>query len=404
MLPANLVRVRFHRDRIMPRFLDPGESAMEGVAASLIARFRGAVGRTRADLLAELDELPGDPDHQFVLRGLASILEDRCEFAVVSSCPPEQLRQAALELASRARASGRFDRDEVVATAAAQCGVSVDELEDGLFADLKGQQRLTAFDDTTPERLIHRYNLALAQGLLLKAVRVEVMIRGESAARLRSILRRIKFQRLICTPTAAGPDACRLELDGPLSLFTATPKYGFQLASFLGVLVPCRHFELRAELRWGPQRKPKSFELTHEDGLRTDAPDSASREPDELTMFEQSFAKKARDWRLSAASAMLPLGESFWVPDYRLEHRPTGKTVYLEVLGSWRKSGAEQHLERLRAHATEPFVVAVSDRLRLDSGNDGDIPSGLVRFGRVPLVEDIIRAARAAADRENQRS
>ena len=41
-------------------------------------------------------------------------------------------------------------------------------------------------------------------------------------------------------------------IDGPLSLFTATNKYGLQIALFLPALLHCHDFRLDAELRWGP--------------------------------------------------------------------------------------------------------------------------------------------------------
>ena len=53
------------------------------------------------------------------------------------------------------------------------------------------------------------------------------------------------------------PETYQLHLDGPMSLFTATQKYGLQLAFFLPALLHCHDFELKADLRWGAQRKPK---------------------------------------------------------------------------------------------------------------------------------------------------
>src|SRR5207244_5981378 len=137
------------------------------------------------------------------------------------------------------------------------------------------------FHDLSAARLLHRYNLALAQGILLKAVRLTIDVRREQPARLRALIRRIKFHRLICKATATE-GSCHLELDGPLSLFGATQKYGVQLASFLPALVPCRDFELTAEVLWGRERRPKTLTITHEDGLVADAADPGGSVPSEL--------------------------------------------------------------------------------------------------------------------------
>src|SRR5207302_6752599 len=130
-----------------------------------------------------------------------------------------------------------------------------------LFADLKSEQRLTSFKDFTPERLLQRYNVALAQAVLLRSTKVHVRIHGEPPARHRQLLRLVKFHRLVCEVRHPHRDAIELHLDGPLSLFTATQKYGLQLALFLPAVLLCRNFELRAELRWGTKRKPALFTL-----------------------------------------------------------------------------------------------------------------------------------------------
>ena len=141
------------------------------------------------------------------------------------------------------------------------------DVEQGLFADLKSEQRLIRFKDTTPERLLDRYNVALAQAVLLRATSVTIEVRGESPARYRQLFRLIKFHRLICEIEAVKTAEIRLRLDGPLSLFTATQKYGIQLALFLPGLLNCKDFELTADLRWGPQRKPKRFVVSSDDSL-----------------------------------------------------------------------------------------------------------------------------------------
>jgi predicted nuclease of restriction endonuclease-like RecB superfamily len=262
-----------------------------------------------------------------------------------------------------------------------------------LFADLKSEQRLTRFRDTTTERLLHRYNVALAQAVLLRSVQVRVLIRGEKPARYRQLLRLVKFHRLICEFARTGPDSGRLTLDGPLSLFSATQKYGLQLALFLPTVLLCRDFELEADLRWGAQRKPKKFTLTPKDGLVSHAPDTGTYMPPELGMFVELFRKRIADWDISDETEVYPLGDSFWVPDFRLTHRLTGKAVLLEVLGFWRRASAERHLERLRQHATEPFLLAVSDQLHIEDAALEALPAGVHRFRQMPLPDEVARVA-----------
>jgi predicted nuclease of restriction endonuclease-like RecB superfamily len=288
----------------------------------------------------------------------------------------------------------RFDRAAVFQEAADALGMSAEAVEEGLFADLKSEQRLVGFKDITAERLLHRYNVALAQAVLLRSTRVDVVIRGEPPSRYRQLFRQVKFHRLICHPEPAEPEGCQLHLDGPLSLFTATQKYGLQLALFLPAVLLCREFDLHAELRWGPQRKPKTFTLTPADGLVSHYADSGTYVPPEVAMFVELFRKKVSQWEISEDCGVHRLGDGFWVPDFRLTERATGRSVLLEVLGFWRRSSLEQHLRRLCQHAREPFLLAISEQLRIDEADLAGMPAGVYRFRQMPLPDEVARLAR----------
>src|SRR5205807_3156358 len=112
------------------------------------------------------------------------------------------------------------------------------------------EQRLTAFKDTTAARLVERYNVALAQAILLRSTSVHVTLRRETPQRFRQLLRRAKFHRLVCEPRRGSGSTYEFHVDGPLSLFSATQKYGVQLASFLPHVLLCKDFALRADLLW----------------------------------------------------------------------------------------------------------------------------------------------------------
>lgn len=402
MLTGNLVRVRYARNRIVPVYLDPTEVRWQLAAEQLLALFRGQEGRTRGELEADVAETFGGDAAQLVYRGLAKLLEDRCEFEVVSGQPPEKVREVVFGFAAKQRAgkesaeysvlSTAFERNTVLKQAATALDTTSDSVEQSLFADLKSEQRLTRFKDTTAERLLHRYNVALAQAVLLRSIQVRVVIRGEKPARMRQLLRLVKFHRLICDITRSDA-GCRMVLDGPLSLFTATQKYGLQLALFLPAVLLCRDFELDADLRWGTQRKPKTFMLSSKDGLVSHARDTGTYVPPELGMFVELFRKRVEDWDISEEDEVYPLGDGFWVPDYRLTHRASGKTVLLEVLGFWRRASAEKHLERLRQHAQMPFLLAVSDQLHIEDMALEGLPAGVHRFRQMPLPDEVARLA-----------
>ena len=118
-----------------------------------------------------------------------------------------------------------------------------------------------------------------------------------------------------------------------------------------------------------------------------------------LAMFADLFRKKIEDWELVDETEIRPLGDSFWVPDFCLIERSSGGRVLLEVLGFWRRASVEKHLGRLRAHASEPFLLAVSEQLRLDEGDLEGIPAEIVRFRQMPLPDEVARLARELLNR-----
>jgi predicted nuclease of restriction endonuclease-like RecB superfamily len=249
------------------------------------------------------------------------------------------------------------------------------------------------FDDISVTRLIERYNVALAQAILLRSTGVTAEVRNESPARYRQLFRAAKFHRLMCEAEQGAPGVTTLRLDGPMSLFSATQKYGLQLALFLPTFLQCHDFDLRADVLWGAQKKEKLFVLTSSDGLMSHLPDCASYTPPELQMFVELFRKKAAGWAIEEESDVIPLGRGHWVPDFRLTHQATGKTVYLEVLGFWRRGSAEKHLANLRRHATAPFLLAVSEQLHIEDAALEGLPAEIVRFRQMPLPDEVMRRA-----------
>jgi predicted nuclease of restriction endonuclease-like RecB superfamily len=402
MLTGKLVTVRYAKDRIIPRYLDLADPTWVEVAERLLSLFRGQDGRTRGELEEDQRELVGDDPSQLVHQGLSKLLEDRCEFETVSGHPPEELRDAVFRAAAERRKltpiGASFDREAVLAEVSGRHSLTTNAVDQGLFADLKSEQRLVKFRDISAEHLLERYNVALAQAVLLRATRVSVIVRNEPPQRYRQLLRQVKFHRLICEMERLGPDSLQLHLDGPMSLFSATNKYGLQLALFLPAVLLCRDFELKAELRWGPQRRPKTFTVTPRDGLVSHHADSGMYVPPELAMFVELFCKRIEDWEVVDETEVFPLGDGFWVPDFRLVHRATKRRVLLEVLGFWRRSSAERHLERLRRLVHTPFLLAVSDQLHIDEAELEGLPAGIHRFRNMPLPDEIARLASELLD------
>lgn len=396
MLTGKLVRVRYHKNRLIPAFIDVDAPEWREAAEHLLEVFRELKGKSRVEIEEEVRETIGDHPAQLVQQGLAKLLEDRCEFEVNSEFEPEQLRNQVFLAAAAARTGARsFDRAAVLDRVAKEIGTTSELLDQGLFADLKSEQRCVSFDDFTVDQLLHRYNLAIVQAILLRSTGVTVRIVGETPARYRQLFRSIKFHRLICDIQTSGADAYTLHLDGPLSLFSSTQKYGVQLANFLPTLIQCKRFELNATLRWGAERKEKVFTLSNADGLRSHKVDYGDYTPKELLSFAESFRKSVAEWELTTDVDVVSLPSGYWVPDFQLVHRATNAVVRLELLGFWRRTDLAKLYKRLAAELEGPFVLAASEQLNIDESLTDESSDHIYRFKQTPLPKKIVELAEA---------
>jgi predicted nuclease of restriction endonuclease-like RecB superfamily len=408
MLTGDLVRVRASKERVIPLYINRNSAVWLEAAESLLGIFREGVWMTRGEIEEDIDEMfGGGGKATLVHRGLAKVLEDRAEFEVVSDVPPELIREkvftAAAELRRRLRterptsdarlgpgARSTFRRDDVLATVAQDLKLMPETLLRTLFADLRDENRLLKFEDMTAQRLIDRYNVALAQAVLLRSVRVDVEIRNEGPPRYRALFRRLKFHRLVYSVQGSMADGYRIHIDGPLSLFTATTKYGLQMALFLPAVLNCEHFRLDAELRWGPRREPKRFHLDASTGLLTHQLDSGLYVPAEIPAFVERFRQVAPAWELSECTEVLELGrDGVWVPDYRAVHKATGTDVFVEVVGFWKKSSLARLLRLLPRLGHSRFVLVISDKLKVDEAALDDLTGPILWFKEIPSAPEL---------------
>ena len=86
--------------------------------------------------------------------------------------------------------------------------------------------------------------------MLLRATRVVVHLRCDHPAGYRGFFNKLKFRRLLYALSPHPEGGYRIEIDGPLSLFQSSTKYGLQLALLLPALDQAGVWTLDAELRY----------------------------------------------------------------------------------------------------------------------------------------------------------
>lgn len=405
MLTSDLVRLTRKAGRVRPRFLSAKDRPrLLPIAEAILATFEASPGSTRGELDAALLELPCPARDRLVIQGLKKLCDDRTELEQSSGLDPEEVRRVVFELSATAHRSaerGGYQREAVMALAAAALGSSPADLDAALFSDLKDAQIVTRFDPLTAPELLARYDVALAQAVLFRATRVVVTFSGEKPARVRNLFRAARFHGLIHTVESASKGAWKLTLDGPFSLFDAVQRYGVKLAMFLPSVLALSHWELTAELLLGAERARAELSLSPADGLQGDRVIDGSLRP-ELEALLVSFDKLGSGWKAARSDVVIAVpGEPAVIADLAFVNQTTGEEVLLEMFGFWSRDAVWRRVEQIeRGHLPARLLLAVSKKLRVSEEVLGDeTGSSIIVFGTTLSAKEVLARLDAPAAR-----
>lgn len=394
MLTADLVRARVVKGEIRPRYLEAGDAAVLALAEELVATFRAHVGMRREDLQGALSAVLGEGTDFLLHRGLAKLLTDRAEFDVKSPCEPSVLREKLFTESAKhfppvamADAVHAVTRDDVIARVAAELQIDPAVVTASMYADLEDEQVMTAAPDLEAPALVTRYNVALAQAVLLRATSLTLEIAPGDPQRYQQLFRWIKFYRLMHAVSGTGATGYVIRLDGPLSLFQLSQKYGLQLAEFIPALMLCKDWRAEAEVLWGIEKRGCVFRMTSEQKWVSHYPDRGVYLTREEEWLVERFEALGSRWALERKSEIHDLGgRGVLIPDFVLRHRDDGRVAYLDIVGFWRREYLEARLEMLRDAGPPNLVLAVPARLK---GSDEDWKA---QPGEVMFYKDVILA------------
>ncbi len=403
MLTADLVNARRRSGELRVVALDSRKRERAGeLAAAHLELAHGHLGRSRSELEEAWAVIEVQAGERKLADGIRKLVEDRCEFDAELASDPAALRRDVFTTASAARRDGTFQRAAVMAEAGQRHGLGPDELERALYADLRGAHRLRGVAAIEPARLVDEYDLAQAQAVLLRAVRVTVDIQCATPGAYRALFHKLKFLRLLYRIEATERGGYRIEIDGPFSLFESVTRYGLQLAMALPALRECDVFELDADVRWGAERAPLRFRL-HGKRAEADGREEARKLPDEVAELVAALSELDTPWKVAPAGAILDLpGVGLCVPDLVFEHSRTGECVYLEVMGFWSRDAVWRRVELVERGLRDRILFAVSQRLRVSEQVLGDdLPGALYVYKRVMSARAVLeRVDRLAGARK----
>ncbi len=380
MLRSEHVIARLQRGRLIPHRLSTKEDRVLAVARELCELYAAHANAPRSSLEEELtlreEELGPRLDARRgfkIVRALAKLLEERAEWSSPTTTDPYTLRTRIFELAAAlpeppAAEPGLLEtttREAVLSQVSRETGL--EDLAALMYADRRGSQLLSEFDVPSPAELVVRYNVAQVQAVLYAARELTVDLGTGADARL--VFHYVKKLGLIyrLEPTSSG---YRLHLDGPLSLFGGTRKYGLRLAKFLPGLLLTDPWKLSATVTW--KGRDALLEFDSDSGLESHytGPKELQKEDDDTReAFTRAWdrAKDTAGWKLEPGPGILPIPElkTALVPDFTLRRPDTGEEAHLEILGFWSERLLIDRIALLRkaGRRGHRILIAASDSL-----------------------------------------
>ncbi len=386
MLTSDLLLTRSEGPYIFPRYIKVDAPRYIRLAEDLINIFVQHQGKTRRELTAALDRYAEDSTDYRIQRGLAKLLaDDRCEFTQQSVAPPAEIRHRLFTLAREHHPVvlqpdliHPVTKDDLLVEVATEYKTDPEQIAWALYADLAENHLLSTFDPPSPDWLLQRYNVALAQALLYRCIQMKLSVYRNIPSRYKQLFKFIKFYRLMHTITGDLDSGYEVTLDGPVSLFHLSQKYGLQMATFLPALLLCNRWKMEAEIVMGDGTQ-RYFPLDENAGLISHYNDGTLYDSLLEKTFAQRFAQTESDWQMEREVEVINLKDTVFIPDFAFRHAD-GRTALMEIVGFWRPEYLEKKFMKLRRAGREDMVIAISANLKVSEEDLDNVPGSVFFF------------------------
>ncbi|MEM9213592.1 MAG: DUF790 family protein [Cyanobacteria bacterium P01_F01_bin.150] len=402
MLPSDLLVNRFSGEEIVPK-RSPLNDQTLAIAQEVIDIFQAHHHCKQGLLNRQLKELEGEQTNYRFKRGLAHLLKNKrySTFEVVSPLPPQELRKKVFAIASKAvplptTAPQTLQKVADELSQELDDTVLLEQVRQGLYADLSENHILTEFETPTSEALLHLYNLSQVQGIFYKASHITITAHRNDPGEYKLLFRYLKLFGLMAYIEGDADHGFTITIDGPTSLFKPSTRYGLDIAKLIPALLHVTKWSLRAELKvpdkYSDQPKNRYFNLNSTCGLVSHYPPGKPYDSMLESSFVERWQKQKTEWMLEREVDLIPIPGSVMIPDFRLVH-PDGRTYLLEIVGYWRPEYLRKKFYQVRQSERTDLILAISERLNLEKAgvNFDDTPAKLVWFKDKLLPKSVLK-------------
>jgi predicted nuclease of restriction endonuclease-like RecB superfamily len=290
-------------------------------------------------------------------------------------------------------------RYKILERTSSKLGITPEHLEKIIWLDRDDNLILDFFNKLTPEQLLELYNLSILQTMFFNCVNFEFSIQG--GKEWKRILRKIKgfglmydlkynyygnsllysdddidYKNTLEQNAELNDLIC--SIDGPLSIFRLTNKYGVLMAKLIPEIIYSNKWNIKAWILKNNtvQRKLYEFNLSSNDksfvndlrdkNIFTSSNSNVSYNFDSKVeeKFFIQFNQLRTGWELirEPDPLILPKGNAFIV-DFMFQRY--GKQIYFEIVGYWTPDYLKRKLnkfnELLVSERKYDFLVAVNE-------------------------------------------
>ncbi len=343
MLPSDLLTVWKRKGELIPRYAKLTAENLEA-AETLIKAYSAHLGDKKRAVKEQVSDLEIQGyDYRFV-RGLSLLLDRRSQFICSSKVDPVELRRRLFSAAGTwGLPTTQNRRIKMLEETARQMGLDLKEAEECIYADLEDELILAAFKPPSAVDLLKQYNLSLTQTLLFDSVELNFTASGNWQRLLYSV------KRLGLIYEAFSDRGFWVKVDGPVSLFKLTKKYGVNIAKLLPEIVACPEWSLEAKILWKYTNEVCRFRMdSRQHGSLLLKPPQPQKVYDSIA--EENFATQFQalnsGWMLKREPEPIAAGKHLILPDFSLEKGPI--KVYVEIVGFWTEEYLHRKVEKLK--------------------------------------------------------
>jgi len=376
MLTSDLLVTKISKGKIEPVYASLDQDNLE-IARSVIGVFQEHVGRTYDELIEELEGI--EEINYRLIRGLAQILERRCVIETDCAIDSIAARKMVFE-ESRGFITSKEEREKVLDKIARKLSIEPVDLEKALWADLEGNLVIKAFQTIAPEDLLRHYNLSLAQTLLFRATGMEIQIEDN----YQPVFRKIKQLGLIYSIQDS-----KISLEGPLSLFKLTEKYGSAFAKLLPAIMESTRWSLRASIsrKTFQGKRIYDFTLDHTQrpifGTELETAEIGFDSAIEKEFYQLGF----KGWTVQREPTVLKAGQYAFIPDFSLERN--GTRIYVEIIGFWTPEYLKHKIQKLNDLQEKESMILLVNRNLACTGSEFQAENLLFYDKKIPHLEII---------------